>query len=204
MCAKGRRVNDPVPGGTGRHARASEDSSSSEPSSRSSCTIGDIYRAVANPLRLRMLSSVTAQAMSAAEIGRELGVSHADASYHLRVLERAGLIALVERVGVHGGQAKRYRYRVGADDEPEAARAEAQKHRAVVAAVLAEAQRRTAEITEAESRTIDVDVTVAEETWNEVIAMVDAAARLLHEKALPSGAAHAMRVSMSALLFGHR
>ena len=43
-------------------------------------------RAMAHPLRLRMLSLLTGAELSAAEVARELGITHANASYHLRVL----------------------------------------------------------------------------------------------------------------------
>jgi len=47
-------------------------------------------RAVAHPLRLRILSLLTGAEMSAAELARELDISHANASYHLRVLASVG------------------------------------------------------------------------------------------------------------------
>ena len=43
-------------------------------------------RSVAHPLRLRMLSLLTGTSMSAAEVARELEITHANASYHLRQL----------------------------------------------------------------------------------------------------------------------
>ena len=43
-------------------------------------------RAVAHPVRLQMLSLLTGTEMSAAEVARELDLTHANASYHLRVL----------------------------------------------------------------------------------------------------------------------
>ena len=51
-------------------------------------------RATAHPLRLRMLSLLTGAELSAAEVARELGVSQANASYHLRLLLDAGLLAM--------------------------------------------------------------------------------------------------------------
>lgn len=75
----------------------------------------DELRATAHPIRLRLLSLLTGAAMSAAEAGRELGYSQATASYHLRVLERAGLVRLVETVRLRGGEAKRYRHESSAE-----------------------------------------------------------------------------------------
>ncbi|ONI60764.1 transcriptional regulator [Leifsonia sp. ALI-44-B] len=75
----------------------------------------DELRATAHPIRLRLLSLLTGAAMSAAEAGRELGYSQATASYHLRVLERAGLVRVVETVRLRGGEAKRYRHESSAE-----------------------------------------------------------------------------------------
>src|SRR6476659_9549606 len=47
-------------------------------------------RALAHPVRLQMLSLLTGAPMSAAEVARELGLTHANASYHLRQLLAAG------------------------------------------------------------------------------------------------------------------
>lgn len=51
---------------------------------------GALGAAVAHPVRLRILSMLTAQPMSAAEVARELDLTHANASYRLRVLHAAG------------------------------------------------------------------------------------------------------------------
>lgn len=67
-------------------------------------------RAFAHPLRLQLLSVLTAQAMSAAEVARVVGCSQANASYHLRVLLAADLVCIVECESVRGGQAVRYRH----------------------------------------------------------------------------------------------
>ncbi len=60
-------------------------------------------RAGAHPVRLRILSLLTGSAMSAAEIARELDLTHANASYHLQVLARAGEV--VEAGGRRSGAA---------------------------------------------------------------------------------------------------
>lgn len=71
-------------------------------------------RARAHPVRLQMLSLLTGSAMSAAELARELGLTQANASYHLRMLVRAGLVTPAGQERVRGGTAKRYRYDVDA------------------------------------------------------------------------------------------
>jgi len=67
-------------------------------------------RAMAHPVRLQMLSLLTGTAMSAAEVARELGTTSANASYHLRLLHAAGLLAVAGEEKVNGGVAKRYRH----------------------------------------------------------------------------------------------
>ena len=51
--------------------------------------------------------------MSAAEVARELDLTHANASYHLRVLHDAGELVVESEEKIRGGVAKRYRYVVG-------------------------------------------------------------------------------------------
>ena len=67
-------------------------------------------RATAHPVRLRILSLLTGAEMSAAELARELGISHANASYHLRTLASAGLVVEAGEQKIRGGVAKRYRH----------------------------------------------------------------------------------------------
>ncbi|HEX6873862.1 MAG TPA: helix-turn-helix domain-containing protein, partial [Micromonosporaceae bacterium] len=67
-------------------------------------------RALAHPIRLRILSLLTGAAMTAAEIARELDLTHANASYHVRQLAEVGQIEVVAEERIRGGVAKRYRY----------------------------------------------------------------------------------------------
>jgi len=67
-------------------------------------------RSVAHPVRLRILSMLTAQPMSAAEVARELDLTHANASYHLRQLHDIGELVVESEEKIRGGVAKRYRY----------------------------------------------------------------------------------------------
>ena len=67
-------------------------------------------RAMAHPVRLRMLSLLTDSAMSAAEVARELGLTHSNASYHLRILLDSGELVEAGEERIRGGVAKRYRY----------------------------------------------------------------------------------------------
>src|SRR4051794_4800219 len=67
-------------------------------------------RALAHPLRLRILSLLTGTALSAAEVARELDITQANASYHVRTLAAAGFLEAVGEETIRGGVAKRYAY----------------------------------------------------------------------------------------------
>ncbi|MER7274310.1 winged helix-turn-helix domain-containing protein [Dactylosporangium sp. NPDC000244] len=69
----------------------------------------DVLRALAHPLRLRMLNLMWPGPLSAAELARELAISHALASQHLRRLANAGLVELAEERTRRGGYERRYR-----------------------------------------------------------------------------------------------
>jgi DNA-binding transcriptional ArsR family regulator len=163
----------------------------------------DELRALAHPLRLRMLSLLTGESLSAAEVARALDVTQANASYHLRLLERAGLVRVVEEVRIRGGVARRYRHESSAEpfdlDAP-------QPHvdpaaRAAYLEVLAAAMRdRAAERVDGPAVNTDADLHVDPEVWRRVVEMVGDASRLLHASARPAGA-DTIRVSMTAALF---
>jgi DNA-binding transcriptional ArsR family regulator len=166
----------------------------------------DVLRATAHPVRLRLLSLLTATAMSAAEAGRELRVSQAAASYHLRVLERAGLIRVVEVVRVRGGDAKRYRHESSAEpfrlDEAVVAGGAASEERAeYMEAVIDELRRRSALRVAGPHLTTDAELWVDPATWRRVVGAVGAASALLHEAARPARTPGTAPVSMTAELF---
>ncbi|MGI5466221.1 ArsR/SmtB family transcription factor [Streptomyces sp. CA-132043] len=68
-----------------------------------------VLRALAHPVRLRMLTLMWPGPMSAAELSRELDISHALASRHLRSLDAVGLVELAEERTRRGGRERRYR-----------------------------------------------------------------------------------------------
>ncbi|MFJ8546803.1 ArsR/SmtB family transcription factor [Streptomyces sp. NPDC093586] len=71
--------------------------------------VDPVLRALAHPVRLRMLTLMWPGPMSAAELSRELDISHALASRHLRNLDAAGLVELAEERIRRGGRERRYR-----------------------------------------------------------------------------------------------
>ena len=72
-------------------------------------TTDPLLRALAHPVRLRIVSLVWNVPLSAAELSRELGISHALASQHLRRLDAVGLVELAEIRERRGGRERRYR-----------------------------------------------------------------------------------------------
>ncbi|SMH46621.1 transcriptional regulator, ArsR family [Rathayibacter oskolensis] len=164
----------------------------------------DELRATAHPLRLRLLSLVTGAALSAAEAARELGLSQATASYHLRVLERAGLVRVVETVRVRGGEAKRYRHETSAlpfdVDQPREAIPQEDRD-AYLDALIEELRRRAGRRVDGPQLSTDAELWVDPETWRRVVRHVGEASALLHAAARTPRSPGTRPVSMSAALF---
>lgn len=156
-------------------------------------------RAMAHPLRLRMLSLLTGAAMSAAEVARELGITHANASYHLRQLHAARLLVVAEEESVRGGKAKRYRYDV---DSPSATASDAHSAEHYYRAIAGELVRRAARRElGADGASSDAELWVREEDWRAAVDGVAAAVTALHRAAQPPRTEGALRVSITTALF---
>ena len=156
-------------------------------------------RATAHPLRLRILSLLTGEAMSAAEVARALGTTHANASYHLRVLHDAGKLVVEGEEKIRGGVAKRYRYDAtrevadrssGVDDRIAYARASA-----------AEVERRLPGAAQGPATSSDLETWVTPETWQQAVDLLHEASRLLHGAALPAGTPGTVHVSATHTAF---
>lgn len=161
-------------------------------------------RATAHPLRLRLLSLLTGAALSAAEAGRELGVSQASASYHLRVLERAGLVRVVEVVRLRGGDAKRYRHESSSRRyDPDAHPGERSRdgEAEYVEAIVDELRRRTALRVDGPAISTDAELWVDPAVWRRVVQHIGEASALLHAAARPPRTPGTRPVSMTAALF---
>lgn len=158
-------------------------------------------RVLAHPLRLRMLSLLTGCACSAAELGRELGVSQALASYHLRQLHAAGVVQLAEIRPRRGGREKRFIYRP--PSEGESAQAAPSEDLALFAeALCVELRRRVAQAQAREKRLgVDAELWVHPDDWESALQTVKTASTALHEAARHPRAPGSIRVSMTALLF---
>lgn len=157
-------------------------------------------RARAHPLRLRMLSLLTGAALSAAELARELEVSQALASYHLRQLADAGLVELVEERSRRGGRERRYRHRVDPDGEVLAGDDEGRA--LVVEAIIAELRRRSSRRAPGpRGLTIDAELWVRQKDWEEARQAIAAAGIMLHERACRPHHPGAMHVNATVVMF---
>ena len=163
--------------------------------------IGEM-RALAHPVRLRMLSLLTGTAMSAAEVARELDPTHANASYHLRVLADAGELVVDGEEKVRGGLAKRYRYPHEHEGRHVAPPTERNRDDEALhlRATFTELERR---MTTSTPRTwmSDLEGWVDPEVWEQAREHMYAASRLLHDANRPPRTEGTVHVSFTAFAF---
>lgn len=163
-------------------------------------------RASAHPVRLRMLSLLTGSAMSAAEVARELGLTHANASYHLRRLLDAGQLVLDGEETIRGGRAKRYRYpheRQGAseragDPDPGPHPDEVVAYGAVLSHEL---QRRVRRLEPGVGMHSDLEGWVEPDAWERACRLLLEASHLLHRANRPARTPGTVHVSATAWAF---
>ncbi|AUG75292.1 ArsR family transcriptional regulator [Kitasatospora sp. MMS16-BH015] len=156
-----------------------------------------MLRALAHPLRLRMLTLIWPAPMSAAELARELDVSHALASQHLRRLDAVGLVELAEERVVRGGRERRYRAVRGTplSDQAQGSQLLAE----TMAHTLRERVARRAP--EAAGVTVDAELWLDPELWESARQRLAALAVELHEAARPVRTPGTTPVSLSLMAF---
>ncbi|BCY05028.1 hypothetical protein L3i22_001160 [Actinoplanes sp. L3-i22] len=152
-------------------------------------------RALAHPVRLRILSLLTGAELTAADIARELGITHANASYHLRNLLAGGLIVAAGEEKIRGGLAKRYRY-----DLKSSLSSDQVAH--FYPAAAEELTRRAARRRPGNKGALgDAEVWVDPAVWLEIRDRIAAAVRDLHAAARPPGTPGTIRTSTTVALF---
>lgn len=156
-------------------------------------------RATAHPLRLRILSLLTAEAMSAAEVARALETTHANASYHLRVLHDIGELVVESEERIRGGMAKRYRYDATRELPP--LRAGVDERIAYVRANALEIERRLRDAAPGSSSSSDLEAWVPVEAWHRALDLLHEASHLLHGAARPAGTPDTVHVSATSHAF---
>jgi hypothetical protein len=147
---------------------------------------------------------------SAAEPARELGGWQANASYHLRRLERTGLAVLVQRVSVRGGQSRRYPHVSSSRSGP------LSQHAATAVTGLRETglefgsllalamTRRYGECDLGPKRDLDAEPWVDPAPWSSVVEQVNDVSARLHAAAVAPRSPGTVRVSLLASLFTMR
>jgi len=156
-------------------------------------------RSIAHPVRIRILSLLTAEAMSAAEVARTLDLTHANASYHLRVLHDAGELVVESEEKIRGGVAKRYRYVV--EDKPSHTPATLDDRVAYVHAIAHEVTRRLSESGGGPRTFSDLETWVTPEHWAKAVELFARASALLHDHAQRPGSQGTLHVSASYFAF---
>ncbi|MFE9653980.1 helix-turn-helix domain-containing protein [Micromonospora sp. NPDC006431] len=154
-------------------------------------------RALAHPVRLRMLSLMWSAPLSAAALARELAISHALASQHLRRLEAAGLVELADVRSRRGGRERRYRAVRGPwlTDQREG--------QALLAESLARnlLDRVAHRAPDAAGVTIDAELWVDPEEWEAARRRLHAIMTELHDAARPPHAPGTVRVGATMMAF---
>jgi DNA-binding transcriptional ArsR family regulator len=156
-------------------------------------------RATAHPLRLRMLSLLTGADMSAAEVARELDITQANASYHLRVLAEAELIVDAGEQKIRGGIAKRYRHPW--DSPGRAGKPAPEDPELYVRVVAEELVRRFRARTRGKQLLSDAEMWVTPEVWKEIVDLVQQASSLIHGEAQPPRTPGTIHVNLTAAVF---
>ena len=164
-------------------------------------------RALAHPLRLRILSLLTGTAMTAADVARELDLTHANASYHLRHLLAAGQIEVEGEEKIRGGVAKRYRHHAEAAFEAPRPKTpedtgRAADHMLMYEVLASELRRRSKALLRVPGNHLtDAELWVDPAVWAEVEEQVRQASRALHRAAVAPRTPGAVRVNATIALF---
>ena len=156
-------------------------------------------RALAHPVRLRILSLLTGTQLSATEVSHELGISQANASYHLRQLLSAGQVVVVAERRIRGGIAKIYRH---PHDAPPARSEGEQEERLFWQALAIELGRRAARRRRVRNgSSTDAELWVDRQVWEEIVTATSELSRRLHAAARPPGTEGTIRTSTTVAMF---
>jgi DNA-binding transcriptional ArsR family regulator len=164
-------------------------------------------RALAHPIRLRILSLLTGTPMTAAEVARELHLTHANASYHLRQLLAVGAIEVAGEERIRGGRAKRYRYDVDRDlarraTTPAPDGGTGRDPRPLISAIAVELRRRaTHALPGPGTFSTDAELWVEPEALDGIRDLLAKASTDLHHAARPPRSPGTVRVNATIALF---
>ena len=164
-------------------------------------------RSMAHPVRLRILSLLTGAALTAAEVARELGLTHANASYHLRNLLASGTVEIAGEERIRGGTAKRYRYAIDREvdlsAQPPTGTVHERQRRLLYDAVAAELRRRSRHVRPHARRghATDAELWVDPSEWEAMKSTVDEISDRLHRAAKPPRTPGTILVNATLIMF---
>lgn len=161
-------------------------------------------RATAHPIRLRIMSLLTGAPMTAAEVARELGITHANASYHLRNLLSGGMIVPAGEEKIRGGVAKRYRYDATHDHGRRKGRPRSdEQNSAEFSAIAHELLKRVrgTRFGEHDKLLADGDFWIEPEVWEGLRRRIQDAVTELHDAAKPPRTPGTIRTSTTVAMF---
>jgi DNA-binding transcriptional ArsR family regulator len=158
-------------------------------------------RALAHPIRLRILSLLTGAVMSASEVARELDITQANASYHVRTLAAAGYLDEVGEESIRGGIAKRYAYAQRDDRDRPARPRDPQAHVLFAQAMAEELVRRIQHQVGGPNSYTDAELWVDEEDWAEAVRLSEEASTILHKRAHPPRTEGTVHVNATVAMF---
>jgi predicted ArsR family transcriptional regulator len=154
-------------------------------------------RALVHPVRLRMMSLTWTGPQSAAELARELGISQALASQHLRRLAAVGLVELAEVRPDRGGQERRYQA-VHDTSVPD----QRQDGAPMLAEVLSvNLRERAARRAPSEGVTTDAELWLSPDAWDDFRHRLAALLVNLHEEARAPRTAGTVHVGATVMAF---
>lgn len=163
--------------------------------------------ALSHPTRLTILSLLTGSELSASDVARELGMTQANASYHLRYLLASGLIEECEGVVIRGGAARRYRHpwRHG----QHAAAQVSQEDRiawvtAFASLMISRFEKYEGYRDKSSGSFTDAELWVDPQVWTRVVALLDEASAVVHASAKPPRSNGTLRVSLNVAAFRMR
>jgi hypothetical protein len=144
-----------------------------------------------------MLSLLTGVEMSAAEVARELAITQANASYHLRQLAAAGHVVETGTEKIRGGVAKRYTH-PWRDGVPKSGRL---SDSTLIEVIANELVRRSGHRSPGLGMLSDAELWVSPDVWREAIDLAHQASALLHDNARRPRSKGAVRVNMTTAMF---
>lgn len=161
-------------------------------------------RALAHPLRLQMITLMWPAPMSAAELARVLGVSHALASHHLRRLVAVDLVELVEERTTRGGKERRYRLVFHRTREGALLSDQSERETASLMAevLMLNLRKRVAQrAPEGEGVTIDADLWMDPLVWQEMRKRFIDFSIEMHDAASPPHTPGTIRLGLTTMAF---